>query len=104
MVTMDEYPRVFKFRSDSSPDTVHEARLYENGAVDCTCRGFVHHSKCWHADKVRSGQATNFEHLGKLPLLKRIDIRAALDRCDDEAAIDIVHNLYPSLTLQEAVD
>lgn len=101
---MDEEPKIFRFRSDSNPAITHETRQHANGAVDCSCRGWQNHSKCWHVDKVKSGQATNFEYLGTLPLLKRVDVRAAVDQGNFETAVEIVFEVYPTLTRDEAVD
>jgi len=101
---MTDNVRIFKFRSDSDPTTLYETRLFPDGGVSCECRGWKNHSKCWHTALAREGRASNYEYLGKLPLLKRLDVRAALAEGDTETAIEIVFEVYPSLTRDEAVD
>lgn len=99
------WPKIYNFRSESDPTaTPYETRQFEDGAVVCDCRGFRHHNKCWHVTAVKEGRATNLEHLGNVPLSRRLAIRAAVAEGDDETAIETVLELFPSLTRDEAVD
>ena len=99
------WPKIYQFRSESSPTaTPYETRQFEDGVVTCNCRGFTHHDKCWHVTAVREGKATNLEHLGNVPLSRRLAIRQAVAEGDDEGAIETALELWASMTRDEAVD
>lgn len=43
---------VYMTPSSSEAGLTHFTILMETGEVICTCKGFVNHEKCWHADYV----------------------------------------------------
>lgn len=52
--------RTFPYESKSSGDT-HTVTVHEDGRIECSCKGFVNHGKCWHHDEVKERVALEQE-------------------------------------------
>ncbi len=88
--------KTYRFASSRNPKVIYTTTLHDNGVVTCNCPAWT---TCWHVKRIADGPP---------PILFRVSaqdrwlIRALAEEGNEKGALEMTHDLFPSMSEEEA--